>query len=188
MSKSFISTSSREKMGLLRVARKGLAQKKQQESLGWVILAHWEVREKRPQGQVQGIRLGRAARYPLPQSLGDACLCKKELVEGLGQGQGVEEERDWCQLLPREKAHASCILWLLSLSLSLFFFFQAETLREVSGEGLVEYLLDVQVCPFWDMAFSDQSVTEKEVFSHCSWFWHHPSGFVAFLGLELKYN
>ena len=48
MSKSFISTSSREKMGLLRVARKGLAQKKQQESLGWVILAHWEVREKRP--------------------------------------------------------------------------------------------------------------------------------------------
>ena len=48
---------------------------------------------------------------------------------------------------------ASCGFYL-SLSLSLFFF-QAETLREVSGEGLVEYLLDVQVCPFWDMAFSD---------------------------------
>ena len=26
--------------------RKGLAEKKQQESLGWAALAHWEVREK----------------------------------------------------------------------------------------------------------------------------------------------
>ena len=32
------------------------------------------------------------------------------------------------------------------------------------------------------------SMTEQEVLSHCSWYWHGPPGFTAFLGLELKYN
>ena len=38
------------------------------------------------------------------------------------------------------------------------------------------------------MVSTDWSVPGQGVFSHCSWFWCCPPGFVAFLGLELKYK
>ena len=38
--------------------RKGQAQKKQQENLGWAALANWEVRDKWALGQVRRISLG----------------------------------------------------------------------------------------------------------------------------------
>ena len=42
--------------------------------------------------------------------------------------------------------------------------------------------------PFQVTVSTDWSVTGQGVFSHCSWFWHRPPSFVAFLGLELKHN
>lgn len=45
MSKSFINTSSRVRMGLPRVVRKGLAEK-QQESLGWAALVTGKSEER----------------------------------------------------------------------------------------------------------------------------------------------
>ena len=75
-------------------ARKGLAEREQQAAL-----AHWEVREKGPGGQVQGVSLGEATttcfcpdcKSWVPYSLEDVCLLgeKREKKRGKGIAQGV---------------------------------------------------------------------------------------------------
>ena len=46
--------------------RKGLVKRKQQESLGWAALAHWEVREEGALVAGSGVSLRQAASCPLP--------------------------------------------------------------------------------------------------------------------------
>ena len=67
-------------------------------------------------------------------------------------------------------------------------FLQVGILGEVSGEGFTEYSSVFQVCPYRILVATDWSVTGQGVFSHCTWFWLHPPGFAAFLGLDLNYN
>ena len=46
--------------------RKGLGEEKQQGSLGWAALAHWEVREKGTLGTGSGDQPGTSCCCPLP--------------------------------------------------------------------------------------------------------------------------
>ena len=46
--------------------RKGLAKRKQQESLRWAAFPHWEVRERGAFGTGSGDQPGHAASCPLP--------------------------------------------------------------------------------------------------------------------------
>ena len=92
-------------------------------------------------------------------------------------------ESEWCALLTRGRVYAgSFVLRLLSLSC------RQDSLERSQGRVSVDYSSVFQVCPFRVMVSSGWSVTGQGAFSHCSWSWHCPPRFAAFLGLELKCN
>ena len=80
-----------------------------------------------------------------------------------------------------------CMHWVLCLE-AFCSLLQAGILGEASGEVSAEYSSVFQVGPFRVMVSTDWSVTGQGVISHSSWSRHHPPGFAAFLGLELKYS
>ena len=57
--------------------RKGLAQRKHQESLGWAALAHWEVGEKEVWGTDSGDSPGTSGQLPIALEFRSHVLLKK---------------------------------------------------------------------------------------------------------------
>ena len=98
----------------------------------------------------------------------------REVEEG-GKGNGA----GCCPAAELTGSHA---LGLLFLSC------RWESLGRSQGRVSVEYSSVFQVCSFRVMVSPDWSVTGQGVFSHCTWFWLHPPGYAAFLGLDLNYN
>ena len=62
------------------------------------------------------------------------------------------------------------------LRLAESFPLQAGILGEVSGEGCSKVFISSPGVPF------------KGLSNHCSWFWHRPPGYAAFLDLKLKHH
>ena len=58
----------------------------------------------------------------------------------------------------------------------------------ISGEGFSRISIGSPGVSFQGCVSTDWSVAGQGALSHCSWFWHCPPGFAAFLGLELKHN
>ena len=87
--------------------RKGLAQKQQQENLGWAALAHWEVREKGALGDRFGGLAWDELLLPTALEFGRCMPVKKEVGEEEGKGNGVG--------CPPE---GECTCWVLSPSCS----------------------------------------------------------------------
>ena len=65
---------------------------------------------------------------------------------------------------------------------------QRESEGRSQGKDSAEHSSVLQVHPFGVVVSTDWSVTGQGVFSHCSWSWHHPPGFAAFLSLELEHH
>ena len=116
--------------------RRGLAQDKQQESLGWAALAHWEVKEEGALGRGSGGQPGTSCQLPIALEFRRLVPLGKEVVwgeEGQGSGAGRSPKGE-------------CMPWVLCLEgfLSLW---QGGILGRSQGRVSAEYLSVFQV-PF----------------------------------------
>ena len=103
--------------------RRGLAQDKQQESLGWAALAHWEVKEEGALGRGSGGQPGTSCQLTIALEFRRLVPLGKEVWGEEGQGSGAGRS-------PK----GECMPWVLCLE-AFIPFLQVGILGEVSGVG-----------------------------------------------------
>ena len=90
------------------------------------------------------------------------------------RSEGRRRQSKWCGLLSQGRV----LCWVLCLEAFIF----------LAGRNLWGGFIISSGVPFLGHGLLWLVSARASVFSHCSWFWHHPPGFAAFLGLDLKHN